>query len=286
VLRIPPKPPMPDAFAHCEELVRAADKDRFLASLFAPERRRGALFALYAFNVEVARVRELVHNPAAGEIRLQWWRDALERPGAGEARANPVAAAFLDTIVRFRLPLQSVMDLIEARSFDLYNDPMPTLAALEGYAAKTSAVLLEFAAQILDGRQGDVAMAAHDGGIAFALAGLLRAFPLHASRGQIYLPLDIAKRHDVKPEDILAGRGSAALDATLAELRGIVRTRYEDYRGVASALPSSVAPAFLPIALVPLYLKRLERARRQPFRPVEVSQWRRQWTLWRAARRA
>ena len=277
---------MPDAFAHCEELVRAADKDRFLASLFAPERRRGALFALYAFNVEVARVRELVHNPAAGEIRLQWWRDALERPGAGEARANPVAAAFLDTIVRFRLPLQSVMDLIQARSFDLYNDPMPTLAALEGYAAKTSAVLLEFAAQILDGRQGDVAMAAHDGGIAFALAGLLRAFPLHASRGQIYLPLDIAKRHDVKPEDILAGRGSAALDATLAELRGIVRTRYEDYRGVASALPSSVAPAFLPIALVPLYLKRLERARRQPFRPVEVSQWRRQWTLWRAARRA
>ena len=60
---------MPDAFGHCEQLVRAADKDRYLAALFAPAQRRGGLFALYAFNVEVARVRELVHNPPAGEIR-------------------------------------------------------------------------------------------------------------------------------------------------------------------------------------------------------------------------
>jgi phytoene synthase len=76
---------MLDPFAHCEHIVRAADKDRFLATLFAPANRRGALFALYAFNVEVARVREVAREPMAGEIRLQWWRDALERPGSGEA---------------------------------------------------------------------------------------------------------------------------------------------------------------------------------------------------------
>jgi phytoene synthase len=275
-----------DDFGHCEHLVRAADKDRFLAGLFAPVQRRGALFALYAFNVEIARVRELVHNPAAGEIRLQWWRDAIERPGAGEARANPVAAALLDTIIRFRLPLQPLMEMIEARSFDLYNDPMPTLAALEGYAAKTSAVLIELAAQILDGRHADIASPARHAGLAFALTGLLRAFPLHASRGQIYVPLDIAKREGVKPKDILAGHGSDALDRTLAGLRRIARQHHDEYLGAAAALPPSVAAAFLPAALVPLYLKRLERAHRQPFRLVEVPQWRRQWTLWRAARRA
>jgi len=68
---------MQDAFAHCEALVRASDKDRFLSALFAPAEHRGALHALYAFNVEAARVRELAREPLAGEVRLQWWREAL-----------------------------------------------------------------------------------------------------------------------------------------------------------------------------------------------------------------
>src|SRR5258707_10863917 len=108
---------MSDHFAHCENLVREADKDRFLATLFAPADRRGALFALYAFNIEVARVREAVREAMAGEIRLQWWRDAIEM-GAREAQAHPVPAPLLDTGDRFGLPVAPLIDLIEARSFD------------------------------------------------------------------------------------------------------------------------------------------------------------------------
>jgi len=74
---------MPDAFAYCENLLRAGDKDRWLASLFAPADRRPHLHALYAFNLEIARVRELAREAMAGEIRLQWWREVLAgtRPG-------------------------------------------------------------------------------------------------------------------------------------------------------------------------------------------------------------
>jgi len=79
---------MQDAFAHCEGLVRAADRDRFLTTLFAPAEHRPALLALYAFNLEVARVREIVHEPLAGEIRLQWWNDVLE--GSGGARSRRI----------------------------------------------------------------------------------------------------------------------------------------------------------------------------------------------------
>src|SRR5471032_2107824 len=68
---------MQDAFTHCEQLVRTGDKDRFLATLFAPEKYRRALFALYAFNLEVARVREIAREPMPGEVRLQWWADVL-----------------------------------------------------------------------------------------------------------------------------------------------------------------------------------------------------------------
>src|SRR5215216_1788698 len=167
---------MPDPFAYCEQLVRHTDKDRFLATLFAPANRRGTLFALYGFNGEVARVRDAIHDPMAGEIRLQWWRDALERPGSGEARANPVAAALLDTIVRFRLPVQFLTALVEARGFDLYNDPMPTLAALEAYADRTSSSLIDLATRILDDRAADISAASRAAGMAYAIAGLLRAF--------------------------------------------------------------------------------------------------------------
>src|SRR5947209_9723686 len=140
---------MVDPFKHCEQLVRESDKDRFLATLFAPEKRRGALFALYAFNSEVARIHEVVHQPAAGEIRLQWWRDALEQPGAREARSHPVASALLDTVIRYRLPIDALIRLIEARAFDLYTDPMPDLSALEAYVARTSSTLIDLAARIL-----------------------------------------------------------------------------------------------------------------------------------------
>src|SRR5882672_12188783 len=99
---------MQDAFAHCESLVRAADKDRFLATLFAPAEHRAALHALYAFNLEVARVREAVHEPLAGEIRLQWWSDVLHGAGRGEVEANPVAAALLAAIARYRLPVERI----------------------------------------------------------------------------------------------------------------------------------------------------------------------------------
>lgn len=275
---------MADIFAHCENLVREADKDRFLATLFAPADRRGALFAVYSFNIEVARVRESIREAMAGEIRLQWWRDAIES-GGGEARAHPVAAALLETIERFALPIAPLLDLIEARAFDLYDDPMPTLAALEGYAVKTSSVLIQIAAAILDPPLALMPDAMHVGGIAYALAGLLRAFPIHAARGQLYVPLDVLERHGAHIEDVYAGRDTPQLRAALAELRQIARAHYENYRRAAGVIPPAPAPAFLPLALVPLTLDWLDRSAANPFALVEVPQWRRQWALWRAARR-
>src|ERR1700730_9006374 len=119
---------MQDAFAYCAELVRTADRDRFLASLFAPAERRAALHALYAFNIEVGRVREAAREPMPGEIRLQWWREVIGGERNGEAHANPVAAALLATIERYHLDADALIALIEARRFDLYDEPMATLA--------------------------------------------------------------------------------------------------------------------------------------------------------------
>src|SRR5215813_15517013 len=157
---------MPESFAHCENLVRAGDKDRWLAALFAPADRRPHLHALHAFNVEIARVRELAREPMAGEVRLQWWREAIEGRRAGEAGAHPVAAALLETIARHALPVETLLDLIEARAFDLYDDPMPNFSAFEGYARRTSSNLLKLAAQVLGADRQNVEGAAEPAGMA------------------------------------------------------------------------------------------------------------------------
>lgn len=278
---------MADAFHRCEDLVRAADKDRYLATLFAPADKRAPLFALYAFNVEIASIRDRAREPMPGEIRLQWWRDVLSGDRSGEAAANPVAAALLDTVARFTLPRAPLSDLIEAHAFDLYDDPMPTLAALEAYGRKTESAVFGLAARIVtDNDDGALAHAAEHAGIAWSITRVLRSFARDASRRQIYVPADLLDRHGVRPEHIMAGQTTTELRAALAELREGARRHVEQFGRLLSQLPAVSAPAFLPVALVPGYLSVMSGPGYDPFKSaVDVPQWRRQWTLWRAARR-
>jgi phytoene synthase len=273
------------AYAHCEALVREHDRDRFFASLFAPADKRRHLFALYAFSHEVARVRDAVSAPLAGEIRLQWWRDALEGTSHGDVAGNPVAAALLDTVERFQLPREALVALVDARVFDLYDDPMPTVNDLEGYCGETSSVLVRLASLVLaDGADPGFAAQAGQAGVAYALTGLLRAFPFHAARGQVFLPEDLMTRHGIHRGTVTAGQAGPGVDAALAELRALARRRHAE--GFATPLPAAIAPAFLPAVLVPPYLDLMDRRGYEPFRTaVEIAPWRRQWVLWRGARR-
>lgn len=276
---------MPDAFDHCEDLVRSGDKDRFLATLFAPEKYRRALFALYAFNLEIARVREQVRQPMPGEIRLQWWRDALFGSGSGEAASHPVATALREVVVRYRLPLGTLEGLIDARAFDLYDDPMMTLDDLETYARHTAAGLIELAARILqDGRAPGAEMLIGHAGVAHSIARLLQALPFHSARGQLYLPLDVLQRHGARSEDVRAGDDTPELRAALADLRLCLRRHLKEAAALLSEAPLAIMPALLPDALVRPALDRMEKRSYRPFAVAQTPQWRRQWALWRAAR--
>jgi phytoene synthase len=278
---------MRENYAFCEARVREADKDRYLASLFMPARARPHVFALYAFNGEIARVRELAREPLAGEVRLQWWRDALAGSGEGDVVRNPVAAALIDTIERFDLKRDTLTALIDARQFDLYDEPMATLGELESYARATASALFALAAEIIAGRDAALARAAESAGLAYAITGLMRAFALHAARGQLYLPLDLLARHGASREDILSGRATPALSLALAELRDHARRHLAETHARLKEVPRAARPAFLPVALIESYLARMEHADYDPFKtPIDVPQWRRQWALWRAARRA
>jgi len=273
------------AYAHCDALLRDGDKDRWLASLFAPAASRPGLHALYAFSLEAASVRERIREPMTGEIRLQWWRDAL---GAGrdDGGANPVALALLDTVERYKLPRQALIDLIDARIFDLYDDPMPGMAELEGYCGETSSALVRLATIILnDGEEPGGAEAAGHAGMAYALVGLLRALPWTSARGQLYLPADLLARHDVSRDDVVGRRDTPGLRAALAEIRALTRSHLDAMQAGLSALAPKARAALLPAALCAPYLGRMEARDYKPFETrVDLPQWRRQWSLWRAAR--
>jgi phytoene synthase len=277
---------MQDSFAYCEALVRAADKDRFLAALFAPAEHRGALYALYAFNVEVVRVRESIREPLAGEIRLQWWNDAIAGKAAGDVEGNPVAAALLAAVARYRLPHALLTGLIAARRFDLYDDPMARLADFDDYAGATSSAVMDLAARILGGEDRPrLAQVTLHAGRGTAIAGLLQAFPVHAARGQLFLPLEVLERHGVGRRAIEAKQATPELRAALAAMRQQAREHLAQAARAVGDVPAAVLPALLPAALAPPLLDRMERADYDPFVPFETPQWRRQWRLWRAARR-
>jgi 15-cis-phytoene synthase len=269
-----------DEFAYCAQLVRQADRDRFIASLFAPADKRNALHALYAFNTEIARVREAAHTALPGEIRLQWWIDVIGGERAEEARANPVAAALLAAVERYQLHTSRLIGLIEAHRFDLYDDPMRDMAELETYARQTSSAVFALGAQILAGVEADAICT--PAGVAYAVTGLLRALALHVARRQIYVPTALLAAHGADLNDVYAGRSSSGLEAALGEVRALARRELQSARAQMAQLPSPAIPALLPLALVRPSLDRLEKS--PPFRPAEIPQWRRQWLIWRAAR--
>lgn len=181
------------AFAYCRRLVAEIDKERYWATLYAPAERRDALYALYAFDREIARVPVAARDPIAGEIRLQWWREVLERKRDGEAAANPVAAALLDAIARYDLRTEKLMAPIDARAGDLYGEKADDFAT---YADGAYAAIIVLAAYVL-GAQGEaIEHMAHHAGAARAYADADDAAEarshLHAARGLLPMVPQVA----------------------------------------------------------------------------------------------
>lgn len=275
---------MDDAFSFCQARVREADRDRFLATLFAPERYRGPLFALHAFEIEIAQVRDRITSPLPGEVRLQWWRDVLTGTAAGDAAGNPIAVGLLDAVGRFALPVPMLLDLIDAHTFDLYDQPMTTLAELEHYAAGTSATIMRLATRILnEGTQPGHEATVRHAAIASVITAVLEHLPLHSARGQRFIPDDVLARHGATAADVHAAHATTALRAALAELREAARSHLAAVKA-GDKITQRLLPALLPVALIAPTLARMERKDADPFRPRPIAQWRRQWTLWRAAR--
>lgn len=267
------------------ETLKELDPDRYYASVLLKGAERDAVQGLFAFSADVAAVRERVHEPMAGEVRLQWWTDALSGEGHGAVRSNPVADRLLAAIDDYRLPSDALQRLLTARRFDLYDDPMPDMETFEGYAGETVSVLYQLAAMILNGgKQAAAADAAGHLGVGEALIGHMRAFGFNASRGRIFLPVAHFAAYGVSEGTILSGTATPELEEALSALRDIAAEHLDKADAAVARLPRELRPAFAARAVQRLHLRALARGMGAPFaQPRPVAAWRRILALTLAA---
>lgn len=256
-------------FVHAATALRTGDRDRYLATLVLNGSHRNAVTALYAFNADVASVRERAINPAPGEIRLQWWADAVGGDGHGDVRQNPVADALLDTMAQYAIPPGTLQRLIAARRFDLYDDPMPDLESFEGYAGETTSTLYQLAAMILnDGTAIETGDAAGHLGVAHAMIGHLRAFGYTASHGRIMLPWSVFAANGVNEREIFSGQESEGIIEALGQVTELADGHLSKAETAIAALPATLRPAFASIAVLKAELTQLKTTERNVFSPA------------------
>ena len=276
---------MSEALSPCGASAREFDPDRFYAALFAPAEKREALFALIAFNYEVARLREIISEPLIGEMRLAWWQEAIDDIEAARApRSHPVAQA-LDAAYRSApFSLDGMRQLTEARSFDLHNDAMADIDALLSYACASGGNLARLMAEVLlsTSDQSSVQLAgATAAGTSWALTGIIRSLRIHASRGQMFLPARELGARGVSSSSVLAGTVSGGLQVVIKEITDLARIERDKARKVQFG---AALPAVMYCAQLPSYWRRMTRMDFDPFRsPIERSDFARLTTLLSAA---
>ncbi len=271
------------AYAACRAVVTSASADRSVALAFAPPAAQAGLAALNAFDLETAQIRSRVSQPLPGEIRLHWWRDVLAAGAAGGEGA-PLAQALIDTVTRHDLPGEVLQRFLDARIFDLYNDPMPSRTEFEAYAGETRSTLIMLSAMVLVGRDArSLADAAGHAGVAWLATDLLRDERRHRALGQVFVPGDILAAAGTDAAAFLRGEGQ--LEPARLALCAYARQHLAAVRSQLAAVPRAARPAFLPVFACAPTLDAVEGARgaigaaERPIGPF-----RRTWLYWRAMR--
>lgn len=273
------EPGLDGAVAYCAAELRRHDRDRYLAALFAPDPERRALIALYGFNLEIAKIRESVSEPMLGEIRLQWWREALDGIRAGAPRQHEVVQALADAILRHDLSFDRLGRMIDARGFDLEDRQPADLDELIGYAGDSSGELVCLALEALGVRAAPAMAAGHALGVAWALVGLIRAVPFHATQRRCFLPETVTAAAGLRLSALYDGAPGAPLALAVAGIARAADEALTRAEAALSAVPRAGRPALLPRHLARMDLRRLARAGHDPFALKPTGPLRRQLRL-------
>ncbi len=217
--------------------LKRADPDRYRASLFANKAERSQLALLYSFHYELAKIPEIVSEPMIGQIRYQWWRDAIAeiyegRPVRAHEISTPLAAMLRDQDV----PRYWIDTLINGRERDIDPVPFADMAAAKDYCKNTSGVLMQIAMQVLGAQ--DTAIGALAGQV-WGLTGLARGWRYY--HGSMLQNIDF---------------------------NAVITAAQQGYTALPRNIDAAVIPALAYTALVPIYLKKMQAGNYNPAEDV------------------
>ncbi len=263
------------------DIVRRFDPDRYVAALFSPSKVTGPLMALYGLNAEFGRIASSVSEPMLGEIRLQWWRDALETAGAGGETGHPVADAFGRIMMEYSLPFYEVQGMIDARSFDVSGGVMADAQALNIYLDKTDGAVMRLAATVLGERNGAVERASRRAAYSYGLAQVLRLLPAYLHLGVVPLPEDELKRFGVEPRALLSGQFPDGWPDCLDHLLAQIEKDHRAFQTEIAPLSRFVRPAFFTSCLTRSIISKLRSNKGDIAQVLEINPLNRFWRIWR-----
>ena len=235
--------------SYCRLRAREHDMDSYLGALFAPEPKRQDLWTLQALQAELARIPALVSEPMLGEIRLQWWREALDGLFAGRALAHPVIEGLSEALTRTSFAREPFERLIDAQATILHPESIESEKALERHLHATGTEPLALAVAVLEPKPDKAVTALIEtGGPVLGLARLLRQLPEQAARRRIPLPAEL-----------LAKLGQLAAEARMASVA--TKARFNALRS------PRLLPAFLPVSLAEPFLAHAAQPGTDPLAP-------------------
>jgi phytoene synthase len=265
------------------DAARSLAFDRYLSALLSPRGVRDDLIALAAYLGELARIPLTVVDPQIAEIRLEWWRGAVEGFASGADTGNPIADAMGRAARRFALPVDLLLQPIEGRSRELYEDGIPDRSAFDAYLDETEGAAFCLALRILGANAAEVSdPLCHKAASALGRTHLALSLPRLLAKGRLPFPPDEAAITG-DPRQLAQDPASAAARRIAQALSEEARQSLADFRASSKGLPAVAIPAFLPLALIEPYLRAIESPRHDVFTGLaEISPLTRVFRLWRA----
>lgn len=266
---------------HTQSELQKSDPERYLACLYLPENIRHCAITLYAFDAEIARIPFVVSEPMPGEIKIQWWRDLIK--SGGNVGSGPLAEALLHVAEQSKLPLDVLDNYLEARIFDLYQDPMPDTGTYEGYLGETVSSFLNMIA-LASGyeRSSNLADACGHAGVAIGISRHLSLCANSRARGQVFFPLPVLEKNGLTREQWLETDVGNGQEAVIVDMVIKAREHLAKARTSISDLPNEAKSVFLPIVFVD---KILDLVQKNPseclVKPIVLSSLKRQWFAFR-----
>ena len=270
-----------DHQSHIQQELKNNDSERYLTCLYLPENIRHCAMTLYAFDAEISRIPSVVSEPMPGEIRIQWWRDLIK--SGGNVGSGPLAEALLEVTKEHKLPLDVLDNYLEARIFDLYQDPMPDVGTYEGYLGETVSSFLNMIA-LASGqeRSSNLADACGHAGVAIGISRHLSLCASARARGQVFFPLPMLEACGLNREQWLKDDVDGSHEAVIFSLISKARDHLAKAKIAIAGLPSESKSIFLQIVFVDKVLALIDKKPADCLvKPVVLSPLKRQWLAFR-----